>query len=194
MRAFPYVKMTQDDAKWKHPDLRKVRRVGGSGVVVDVPVGYGEAPNAQPACPAHDPRVAETNGHVDEETESGGVPVEVQWGDVVELWEYDPHPFNGARPSSLASSLVVHAHTGEGVHSDLIEGSTPWTSHADCANGKTMTPEEVAEELGLAANHWAGDHSGCGQLGRISRCVTEGWGIETTIYEKGSEIDKAVQD
>ncbi|CAI5459645.1 unnamed protein product [Closterium sp. Yama58-4] len=265
MNAFPYVKMTQDDAKWKHPDLRKVRRVGGNGAVVDVPVGYGDAPNAQHPYPAQDSRVAETNGHVDEETDSGGVPVEVQWGDVVELWEYDPHPVHGTRPSSLASSLVVRAHTREGVHSDLIEGSTPWTSRADCArlaggvgdpgdgdedrtgcatkaaplprwtrrrkrkrdgddqtaddeevtvasrfashfhyvmmrcaarkaDGKMMTPEEVAEELGLADNHWAGDHSGCGQSGRISRCVTEGWGIETAIYEKGSETHKAVQD
>ncbi|CAI6004029.1 unnamed protein product [Closterium sp. NIES-64] len=42
MGTIAYVKMTPDEAKWKFPELRKVRRLGGERAAVDVPVGYGE--------------------------------------------------------------------------------------------------------------------------------------------------------
>ncbi|GJP50127.1 hypothetical protein CLOM_g9266 [Closterium sp. NIES-68] len=49
-----------------------------------------------------------------------------------------------------------------------------------------MTTEEVAEELGMAADHWASDHTRCNRGQEVPRCVTDGWGRENALYEKGS--------
>ncbi|CAI5475974.1 unnamed protein product [Closterium sp. Yama58-4] len=56
---------------------------------------------------------------------------------------------------------------------------------------RPMTPEEVAEEIGVAADHWAGDHSRCSRGYERSRCVTDKWGKESALYEYGSRMHLA---
>ncbi|CAI5950540.1 unnamed protein product [Closterium sp. NIES-64] len=107
MGTIAYVKMTPDEAKWKFPELRKVRRVGGERAAVDVLVGYGEV---RPDTTGEMQPIVR-DAAVDE-ADAGATQVVVQWADVEELWQYDIHPVRGARPSSLASSFIVHAHAG----------------------------------------------------------------------------------
>ncbi|CAI5536663.1 unnamed protein product, partial [Closterium sp. Naga37s-1] len=56
---------------------------------------------------------------------------------------------------------------------------------ARAREGANMTPEQVAAEIGSAADHWAGDHSGCSRGSDISRCVADEWGPESALYERG---------
>ncbi|CAI5462982.1 unnamed protein product [Closterium sp. Yama58-4] len=233
MGAFPYVKMTQDDAKWKHVELRKVRRLGGSGAVVHVPVHYGEAPGAQHGSPTQYPSGGGPMGMYTTYEN----PVEGWWRFSGEMSRSSGHmmcilcvayshrhspllwlcvrtrgrtcipissekALHGPRPTSMQDMrerlgiLVRVMKTELGVQLNLQHhyvGQSVGNENGMAA-GNAMTPEDVAFELGLAANHWAGDHSGCGHGGRTSRCVTEKWGNETAIYEKGSETHKAVQD
>ncbi|CAI5954874.1 unnamed protein product [Closterium sp. NIES-64] len=79
MGTIAYVKMTPDEAQWKFPELRKVRRLGGERAVVDVPVGYGEvrpdtAGEMQPI----------VRDDADDEADAGATQVDVQWADVEE--------------------------------------------------------------------------------------------------------------
>ncbi|CAI5972929.1 unnamed protein product [Closterium sp. NIES-64] len=80
MGTIAYVNMTPDEAQWKFPGLREVRRLGGERAAVDVLVGYCEVrPDTtgemQPI--VRDAAVDETNG--------GATQVDVQWANVKEL-------------------------------------------------------------------------------------------------------------
>ncbi|CAI5469756.1 unnamed protein product [Closterium sp. Yama58-4] len=132
MVTIAYVKMTPDEAKWMFPELRKVRRLGGERAVVDVPVGYGEV---RPDTTGEMQPIVRDDA-VDE-ADAGTTQVDVQWADVEELWQYDIHPVRGARPSSLASSLIVHAHAGACSNLRFIGGTTPWANVDEAT--ETMT-------------------------------------------------------
>ncbi|CAI5994546.1 unnamed protein product [Closterium sp. NIES-65] len=123
MGTIAYVKMTPDEAKWKFPELRKFRRLGGERAAVDVPVGYGEVrPDT-----TREMQPIVRDAAVDE-ADAGATQVDVQWADVEELWQYNIHPVCGARPSSFANSLIVHAHAGACSNLRFIGGTTPWAN------------------------------------------------------------------
>ncbi|CAI5459920.1 unnamed protein product [Closterium sp. Yama58-4] len=114
MGTFAYVHMTPDAAKWNFPELRKVRRVGGEQGVVEVPVTYAEVRSG----PTGDRQTTTIDEAVDK-AEMGNAQVEVQWPDV-ELWSYDLYPVHGARPSSVASAFIVHAHAQAMSHGQSV--------------------------------------------------------------------------
>ncbi|CAI5972662.1 unnamed protein product [Closterium sp. NIES-64] len=127
------VKMTPDEAKWKFPELRKVRRLGEERAAVDVPVGYGEVRS-------------DTTGEMQpivrdaavDEADAGATQVDVQWADVEELWQYDIYHVRGARPLSLASSLIVYAHAGACNNLRFIDGTTPWANDDEATGMNTL--------------------------------------------------------
>ncbi|CAI6010590.1 unnamed protein product [Closterium sp. NIES-65] len=60
--------------------------------------------------------------------------------------------------------------------------------------GFPMSAEDVAAELALAADHWAGLHGGCARGDVLPRCVKDNWGPESAVYEPDSETHKAVKE
>ncbi|CAI5524255.1 unnamed protein product [Closterium sp. Naga37s-1] len=60
--------------------------------------------------------------------------------------------------------------------------------------GLPMSAEDVAAELALAADHWAGLHAGCARGDVLPRCVKDNWGPESAVYEPDSETHKAVKE
>ncbi|CAI5461480.1 unnamed protein product [Closterium sp. Yama58-4] len=99
---------------------------GGGCSTVEVPVNYGEVPGASDADARERDEGAERPA-VDVPTREEW-NVDVQWEDMEELWSYDVHPTQGARPASLASTLIMLAHAGANGNSHFIGGSTPWPS------------------------------------------------------------------
>ncbi|CAI5470223.1 unnamed protein product [Closterium sp. Yama58-4] len=64
-------------------------------------------------------------------------------------------------------------------HHVMVRGATL------AKEGRTMTAEDVEAELALSAEHWAGDHSRCARHGIVPRCVADGWGPKSAVYEYG---------
>ncbi|CAI5483995.1 unnamed protein product [Closterium sp. Yama58-4] len=60
--------------------------------------------------------------------------------------------------------------------------------------GRPMSPGDVADELALSAEHWAGDHSRCARHGIIPRCVADSWGPESAVYEHGGTTHLAFRE
>ncbi|CAI5979833.1 unnamed protein product [Closterium sp. NIES-64] len=168
MGTFAYVHMTPDKAKWMFPELRKVRRVGGEQGVVDVPVTYAEVQNG----PTGDRRTTTSDEAVDE-AEMGNATVDVQWPDV-ELWSYDLHPVQGARPSSVASAFIVHAHAGAGDVSRSIGGTTPWANADELTGDDGMGGSDPPMTNPASDNEGAvhdGDAAGSGYGQSLPRWV-----------------------
>ncbi|CAI5965746.1 unnamed protein product [Closterium sp. NIES-64] len=168
MGTFAYVHMTPDEAKWMFPELRKVRRVGGEQGVVDVPVTYAEVQNG----PTGDRRTTTSDEAVDE-AEMGNATVDVQWPDV-ELWSYDLHPVQGARPSSVASAFIVHAHAGAGDVSRSIGGTTPWANVDELTGDDGMGGSDPPMTNSASDNEGAvhdGDAAGSGYGQSLPRWV-----------------------
>ncbi|KAL3701623.1 hypothetical protein R1sor_019645 [Riccia sorocarpa] len=56
------------------------------------------------------------------------------------------------------------------------------------------TPELLTKDIHNAADHWAGDHSGCRALPGVRKCVVENWsGPEQRKYNEGGETHLAVK-
>ncbi|CAI5522398.1 unnamed protein product [Closterium sp. Naga37s-1] len=54
-------------------------------------------------------------------------------------------------------------------------------------DGRPMSAKDVADELALCADHWAGLHAGCDRGDVPPRCVRDKWGEESAIYPPGSQ-------
>ncbi|CAI5983592.1 unnamed protein product [Closterium sp. NIES-64] len=54
-------------------------------------------------------------------------------------------------------------------------------------DGRPMSAKDVADELALCADHWAGLHAGCDRGVVPPRCVRDKWGEESAIYPPGSQ-------
>ncbi|CAI5977728.1 unnamed protein product, partial [Closterium sp. NIES-64] len=164
MGTIVYRKMTLEEAKWKFPELRKVVRMGGECSPVEVPVTYGEVPGAS------DADVRERDEGAERATVDRPTPeewnVDVQWEDVEELWSYDVHPTQGARPTSLASTLIMLVHAGANGNSHFIGGSTSWANTDTetgyhCERDKAELPsdqvDDVADAVIKDAEEWSDD-------------------------------------
>ncbi|CAI5496937.1 unnamed protein product [Closterium sp. Naga37s-1] len=162
MGTIVYRKMTPEEAKWKFPELRNVVRMGGECSPVEVPVTYGEVPGAS------DADVRERDERAERAAVDMPTPeernVDAQWEDVEELWSYDVHPTQGARPTSLASTLIMLAHAGANGNSHFIGGSTPWANTDTetgyhCKRDKAELPsdqgDDVADAVIKDAEEWS---------------------------------------
>ncbi|CAI5947489.1 unnamed protein product [Closterium sp. NIES-64] len=100
--------------------------------------------------PTGDRRTTTSDEAVDE-AEMGNATVDVQWPDV-ELWSYDLHPVQGARPSSVASAFIVHAHAGD----DGMGGSDPpMTNPASDNEGAVHDGDAAGSGYGQSLpRHW----------------------------------------
>ncbi|CAI6011146.1 unnamed protein product [Closterium sp. NIES-65] len=166
---------------------------GGGCSTVEVPVNYGKVPGASDADVRERDEQAE-RAAVDVPTPEEG-NVDVQWEDVEELWSYDVHPTHGARPTSLASTLIMLAHAGANRNSHFIGGSTPWANtdtetdvpdggRADtevyhCERDEAETPSDHEDDVANAvirdAEEWSNDSDEWWVAGRYDGEEVDVW-------------------